>query len=285
MPQPLSKASLHHSQICNQKSPTTTLCFSGHSALGPLCPAGPGKPVSWALQPLPSGSHPRLEQLCPGPSLHLSPPPPEAASLAPALFRQMGTELGVPPIPAALRGDVFPSGTQTLLGESLYISQAHLPLHLCACVVSGNVVPLASLWPQFPTPGQKPHMPLRLGACSSQCLLEGETTDSSFGHGAVRREGARADRVSAQHLAVSPRLMGLLPSDVALAGATSRQPSQVVHCCSTGLPAPLRQAFGGQSCRPVTAPLWSGDLLESNAWTISTLIARNRIWPVISLNE
>lgn len=235
--------------------------------------------MSWALQPLPSGSHPRLEQLRSGPSLHLSPPPPEAARLAPALFRQMGTELGVPPISAALRGDVFPSGTQTLLGESLYISQAHLPLHLCACVVSGNVVPSASLWPQLPSPGWKSHMPLRLGVWLPV------SSASSFGHGAVRREGARADTVSAQHLAVSPRLMGLLPSDVALAGAASRQPSQVVHGSSTGLPAPLRQASGGQSCRPVTAPLWSGDLLESNAWTISTLIARNRIWPVISLNE
>lgn len=66
-------------------------------ALGALCPPGPAKPREPAPQPLPSGSHPSLEQLPSGLSLQF----PSTPSLAPALFRQMGTQLGVPPISAA----------------------------------------------------------------------------------------------------------------------------------------------------------------------------------------
>lgn len=43
--------------------------------LGPLCPPGPVKPREPAPQPLPSGSHLWLEQLCSGSCLHLSPTP------------------------------------------------------------------------------------------------------------------------------------------------------------------------------------------------------------------
>lgn len=131
--------------------------------LGPLCPPDPVKPCQPAPRPLPSDSHPSREQLHSCPSLCLSPTPPEAASLAPALFSQMGTELGVPSISAALRAGVFPSGTQTLSGESLYVIQAHLPLYFCVRTVSsGHIMAFPSLWPQLPTPGQKPHMNRRL---------------------------------------------------------------------------------------------------------------------------
>ena len=167
-----------------------------------------------APRPLPSGSHPSREQLHSCPSLCLSLTPPEAASLAPALFSQMGTELGVPPISAAPRAGVFPSGTQTLSGETLYIIQAHFPLYFCVHTVSsGHIMALPSLWPQLPTPGQKPHMNRRL----DMWLPDSSLFSNSSSHlGVMSIERARAYRLLAQHLAISPRRMCLLPSQLCL---------------------------------------------------------------------